>query len=188
MLVQTLYLLVDLYFVGKLGKDAVAAVAVSATLTFLVLAASQMVGVATMALVAQASGRKDREGARLIFNQSQGLSAGGGGAVLPGGLGRARRLRTRPGSGIVFVSSSMFQALGNTLPALASSTIRLLLVGLPAYLLSRTSGFQLNWIWYLSVAGTLVQATCNLLLLRWQFAQKLGCLVVPAAVEAGVRG
>jgi len=71
---QTAYLLVDLYFVGKLGKDAVAAVTVSATLTFVVLAASQMVGVGTTALVAQASGRKDRDGARLIFNQSQGLS------------------------------------------------------------------------------------------------------------------
>src|SRR5689334_21429255 len=71
---QTVYMIVDLYFVGRLGKDAVAAVMVASTLTFVVLAASQMVGVGTTALVAQASGRKDRDGARLVFNQSQGLS------------------------------------------------------------------------------------------------------------------
>src|SRR5438045_5913726 len=71
---QTLYLLVDLYFVGRLGKDAVAAVTVSVTLSFVVLAASQMVSVGTTALVVQASGRKDRADARLFFNQSQGLS------------------------------------------------------------------------------------------------------------------
>ena len=71
---QTLYFLVDLYFVGRLGKEAVAAVSVSGNLTFVVLAATQMVAVGTTSLVAQATGRKDPEGARLIFNQSQGLS------------------------------------------------------------------------------------------------------------------
>jgi putative MATE family efflux protein len=422
---QTLYLLVDLYFVGRLGKDAVAAVTVSATLTFVVLAASQMVGVGTTALVAQASGRKDREGARLIFNQSQGLSlavgvlfflvawAGRGayaraqtadptvaalaiaylnwfipamalqftiaataaalrgtgnfapgmfiqagtvvlnmvlapalmfgwvthhplgvagtsvasfvsiilgaaaltvyvvraesylrfradeirprmslwrrmlviglpagaefvllfvyvlivyrltksfGAAAQAGFGigqrvvqclflpvvalgfavspvagqnfgarRPERVRaafrvaagmattlmliftllchlmpdamigvfskdprvlgvggeylriismTFVASGLIFVSSSMFQALGNTIPALASSTIRLFLVGIPAYLLSFIPGFQLRWIWYLSAAGMIVQVTCNLLLLRREFGRRLGGLAV----------
>src|SRR5437868_1459882 len=74
MLFQTLYFLVDLYFVGRLGKDAVAAVSLSGNLTFIVLAASQMVGVGTTSLVAQATGRKDRPGAQLVFNQSQVLS------------------------------------------------------------------------------------------------------------------
>jgi putative MATE family efflux protein len=74
MVVQTAYFLVDLYFVGRLGKEAVAAVSVAGNLSFVVLGATQMVAVGTTTLVAQASGRKDREGARLIFNQSQGLS------------------------------------------------------------------------------------------------------------------
>jgi hypothetical protein len=52
----------------------VAAVSVAGNLTFVVLAATQMVAVGTTSLVAQATGRKDGEGARLIFNQSQGLS------------------------------------------------------------------------------------------------------------------
>jgi Na+-driven multidrug efflux pump len=36
MLFQTLYFLVDLYFVGRLGKDAVAAVSICGNLTFVV--------------------------------------------------------------------------------------------------------------------------------------------------------
>src|SRR5437764_12031414 len=74
MVFQTLYFLVDLYFVGRLGRDAVAAVSVSGNLTMIVLALSQMVGVGTTTLVAQATGRKDRERALLAFNQSQVLS------------------------------------------------------------------------------------------------------------------
>jgi putative MATE family efflux protein len=75
MLIQTLYLLVDLYFVGRLGKEAVAAVSIAGNLTFIVLALTQMLGVGTTSLVAQAVGRKDKEDALLIFNQSQVLSA-----------------------------------------------------------------------------------------------------------------
>ena len=74
MVFQTLYFLVDLYFVGRLGKDAVAAVSVSGNLTFLVLAATQTLGVGTTSLIAQAVGRKDHATARLVFNQSQVLS------------------------------------------------------------------------------------------------------------------
>src|SRR3954468_11961951 len=74
MVFQTLYFLVDLKFVGMLGKTAVAAVSLSGNLMFLVLALTQMLGVGTTALIAHATGRKDRDQARLIFNQSQVLS------------------------------------------------------------------------------------------------------------------
>jgi putative MATE family efflux protein len=430
MVFQTLYFLVDLYFVGRLGKEAVAAVSVAGNLTFVVLAATQMVAVGTTALIAQASGRKDREGARLIFNQSQGLSltvgalfcllawagrvpyaraqtadpasarlaieylnwfipamalqftiaATGAGlrgtgnfapgmiiqvatvivnmvlapvlmfgwgtghpigvagaalasfiAVLAGavaltayvGLGesylqfQARDMRPRPqlwsrmlviglpagaefflmalymlivyrlsrpfgaeaqagfgigqrviqglflpvvalgfavspvagqnlgarkpervratfrvavvmasslmllftilchlipdrmvgffshdsrvvavgseylrivssnyiASGLIFVSGSMFQALGNTIPSLVGSALRLLIVAVPAYLLSFTSGFELRWIWYLSVASVFVQVSSNLWLLRREFARKLAPLPEPLAAQ-----
>jgi putative MATE family efflux protein len=79
MVFQTLYFLVDLYFVGKLGKTAVAAVSLSGNLMFLVLALTQMLAVGTTALIAHATGRKDRAEARLIFNQSQVLSLAVGG-------------------------------------------------------------------------------------------------------------
>jgi putative MATE family efflux protein len=74
MVAQTMYVLVDLYWVGRLGTEAVAAVGVSGNLMFVVLAASQMLGVGTTTLIAHASGRKDRGRAILIFNQSQVLS------------------------------------------------------------------------------------------------------------------
>src|SRR5919107_706161 len=74
MVFQTLYVLVDLYWVGRLGKEAVAAVAVAGNLTFVVLALSQMLGVGTTTVVSHASGKKDRDRAVLLFNQSQVLS------------------------------------------------------------------------------------------------------------------
>jgi len=45
MLVQTLYLLADLYWVGHLGKEAIAAVGLAGNLTMIVLALTQMLGV-----------------------------------------------------------------------------------------------------------------------------------------------
>jgi putative MATE family efflux protein len=75
MVFQTLYILVDLYWVGRLGTDAVAAVAISGNLMFLVLAATQMLGVGATTLVSHAAGRKDRERANVVFNQAQGLSS-----------------------------------------------------------------------------------------------------------------
>src|ERR1044071_6608569 len=74
MVFQTLYFLVDLYFVGRLGKAAVAGVSLSGNLMFFVLALTQMLGVGTTALIAHATGRKDRDAARFVFNQSQVLA------------------------------------------------------------------------------------------------------------------
>src|SRR6185369_4410648 len=82
MVFQTLYFLVDLYFVGRLGKAALAAVSLSGNLMFIVLAATQMLSVGTTSLVAQAAGRKDRSFANLAFNQSQLLSLVVGGLFL----------------------------------------------------------------------------------------------------------
>src|SRR6478736_2706007 len=70
MLVQTLYLLADLYWVGHLGKEAIAAVGVAGNITMIVLALTQMLGVGTTTLISQAAGRKDQPQAELVFNQS----------------------------------------------------------------------------------------------------------------------
>jgi putative MATE family efflux protein len=70
MLTQTLYLLADLYWVGRLGKEAIAAVGVAGSLMMIVLALTQMLGVGTTTLIAQATGRKDQTRAELVFNQS----------------------------------------------------------------------------------------------------------------------
>ena len=74
MLFQTLYVLVDLYWVGRLGTEAVAAVGISGNLLFIVLAATQMLGVGTTTFVAHAVGRRDHERAHLVFNQALVLS------------------------------------------------------------------------------------------------------------------
>ena len=70
MVAQTLYLLADLFWVGRLGKEAIAAVGVAGNLTMIVLALTQMLGVGTTALIAQAAGRKDQARAELVLNQS----------------------------------------------------------------------------------------------------------------------
>jgi putative MATE family efflux protein len=75
MLFQTLYMLVDLYFVAPLGDAAIAGVSSAGTASFVILALTQMVGVGTVALVSHAVGAKDQATANLIFNQALALSA-----------------------------------------------------------------------------------------------------------------
>jgi putative MATE family efflux protein len=69
-------------------------------------------------------------------------------------------------SGVVFVTSSMFQALGNTIPPLLTSVTRITAVAIPLLWLSRQPGFQLKWIWYLSALAVALQMGANLLLLQ----------------------
>ena len=74
MLAQTLYFLIDLYFVAQLGETALAGVGAAGIGMFVVMALTQTLGVGTMALVSQAVGRKDPEDADLVFNQSMSLA------------------------------------------------------------------------------------------------------------------
>lgn len=60
MLGQTLYFLVDLYFVAQLGDAAIAVVSAAGIAMFIVMALTQTLGVGTAALVSQAVGRKDQ--------------------------------------------------------------------------------------------------------------------------------
>src|SRR5437762_13999630 len=75
MLLQTLYYIVDLYFVARLGDAALAGVSAAGNVFFIVLALTQMLGVGTVALISHAVGRKDRADANHIFNQSVVLAA-----------------------------------------------------------------------------------------------------------------
>ena len=72
---QTLYYLVDLYFVAHLGPQAIAGVGAAGNVAFVVMGLTQILGVGTLALIAQAAGRKDQLDANLVFNQSLVLSA-----------------------------------------------------------------------------------------------------------------
>ncbi len=85
MVFQTLYHLVDLYFVSRLGDAAIAGVSAAGNVQFLVVALTQILGVGTMVLIAQAVGAKRPGDANLIFNQSLVLGGGCALAMVLGG-------------------------------------------------------------------------------------------------------
>jgi putative MATE family efflux protein len=74
MLLQTLYYIVDLYFVSRLGDAAIAGVSGAGNLMFLIFALTQTLGVGIVALVSQAVGGGDQWEANLVFNQSLALA------------------------------------------------------------------------------------------------------------------
>ena len=89
MLLQTLYFIVDLYFVARLGDAAMAGVSSAGNVMFIVMALTQMVGVGTVALISHAVGRQDKLDANHIFNQSVVLSIACAVLTLAGGYGLA---------------------------------------------------------------------------------------------------
>ncbi|MFL6836305.1 MAG: MATE family efflux transporter [Bradyrhizobium sp.] len=93
-------------------------------------------------------------------------------------------------SGLIFVASSMFQAMGNTVPSLVASGVRILLVAVPAIMLSRTPAFQLTWIWFISLGAVFIQLALSLLLLRREFSRRLTFPAQPSldgtAIAAGL--
>lgn len=133
MLMQTLYLLADLYFGGRLEREAIAAVGVAGNLAMIVTALTQTLGIRTAALLAQAqAGRISR--ARSVFQSIGGNVCTGWARTCGGGLSAPRRLlqraqcRRKDGgivslnflpSAIAFSSSSVFQRSGHTPPLLS---------------------------------------------------------------------
>jgi len=89
MLMQTLYYLVDLYFVGRIGDAALAGVGAAGNVMMIVVALTQVLGVGTVSLIAQAVGRKDAADANLVFNQSLLMAAGCAVVTLVGGYALA---------------------------------------------------------------------------------------------------
>jgi putative MATE family efflux protein len=92
----------------------------------------------------------------------------------------------------VFVSASMFQAIGNTMPSLVASVARLVLIAVPVLWLSRLPGFDLRWVWYLTIAATAVQLVMSLALLKREFRLRLTFagpdLARPAVVDTAIAG
>lgn len=83
-------------------------------------------------------------------------------------------------AGMNMTCSSLFQALGNTLPALLSSATRLITYALPAVWLSLRGDFALVHVWYLNVATVTLQAVINFVLLRREMRARLQGLAEPA--------
>ena len=61
-----------------------------------------------------------------------------------------------------------------------------MLIAVPALLLARLPGFELRWIWYLSVAAILMQLAIILLLLRRELRLKLDTPVTTAVPASAV--
>jgi putative MATE family efflux protein len=74
LVVQTAYFVVDLYFVSRLGNAAIAGVSAAGNIFFLALAASQLISIGVMALVAQSVGGKDEAAANLYSDQAISMS------------------------------------------------------------------------------------------------------------------
>lgn len=70
LLMQTLYFVVDLYFVASLGEEAVAGVGIAGNLNFLILATTQVFNIGVTAVISHAVGRKDYTEAKTDFNQA----------------------------------------------------------------------------------------------------------------------
>ncbi|MEZ5959724.1 MAG: MATE family efflux transporter [Hyphomonadaceae bacterium] len=146
---QTMYFIVDLYFVSRLGNAAIAGVSASGNVFFLALAASQLISIGVMATVAQAVGKKDEAEANLFSDQAISMSLlfaavflalgytfGGVGVdaltadAQSAAAGRAYLYAFLPQLGLMFPVSAMTSALrgaGVTMPTMVLQTATIVL-------------------------------------------------------------
>ena len=75
--------------------------------------------------------------------------------------------------GLVFTCSSLYQALGNTWPALGSTAIRLAAFAVPTIWIAHRPGFELRFVFILSVISMLIQAVISYFWLQFEFRRKL---------------
>lgn len=75
--------------------------------------------------------------------------------------------------GLVYTCASMFQALGNTVPALLSAMARFVVFSVPALWLAQLPGFRTEQVWYLFAVSIAVQAGVSVWLLQIEFRRKL---------------
>ncbi len=73
----------------------------------------------------------------------------------------------------IFTCSGLFQAMGNTWPAMLSTATRLLTFVVPVVWVSQTSGFEIRHVWYISVTAVALQAVISYLFLRREFGRRL---------------
>jgi len=146
---QTMYFIVDLYFVSRLGSAVIAGVSAAGNVFFLALAASQLISIGVMATVAQAVGKKDEAEANLFSDQAISMSLVFGAIMLVlgyafGGLGvdaltadaesaaagRAYLFAFLPQLALMFPVSAMTSALrgaGVTMPTMVLQTATIIL-------------------------------------------------------------
>ncbi|HYS07684.1 MAG TPA: MATE family efflux transporter [Myxococcales bacterium] len=87
MALESVFAVTDVFFVSKLGPDAVATIGLTESMLTLIYALAMGLGIGTTAVVARRIGEKDREGAAIVAVQATVLGAAG--ALLLGSLGVA---------------------------------------------------------------------------------------------------
>src|SRR3954463_94367 len=85
MALESVFAVTDVFFVGRLGPDAVATIGLTESMLTLIYALAMGLGMGTTAVVARRIGEKDREGAAHAAIQA--LLLGIAGAALLGGTG-----------------------------------------------------------------------------------------------------
>ena len=84
--------------------------------------------------------------------------------------------------GLIFTCSSMFQGLGNTKPSLLSSFTRMITFSIPTLWVATQPWFEIEHVWYLSIATVTLQALFSITLLQLEFRKRLPTLQpMPAA-------
>jgi putative MATE family efflux protein len=76
--------------------------------------------------------------------------------------------------GLVYACSSMFQGLGNTVPSLISSGVRLLAFAVPAIWISSYPQFRIDHVWSIWLFAVALQAATSLLLLKHESRSQVG--------------
>lgn len=177
---QTMYFIVDLYFVAQLGNAAIAGVSAAGNVFFLALAASQLISIGVMATVAQAVGKKDEAEANLFSDQAISLSLlfgavflvlgytfGGAGVdaltadAETAAAGRAYLYAFLPQLGLMFPVAAMTSALrgaGVTMPTMVLQTATIVLNAIlaPVLIAGWGTGMPLGVAgagWASSIAG-----------------------------------
>lgn len=141
---QTLYFIIDLYFVVRLGNASIAGVSAAGNVFFLALAASQLISIGVMATVAQAVGAKNEADANLMSDQAISMALAGSVLMLVFGYafggagvdaltadaasaaeGRAYLYAFIPSLALMFPAQAMVSALrgaGVTMPTMVLQT------------------------------------------------------------------
>ena len=73
---ESLFAICDVYFVGRLGAEAVATVGLTEAVLTLLYAVAMGLGMSTTAMVARRIGEKDPEGAAVAASQAIGIGLG----------------------------------------------------------------------------------------------------------------
>lgn len=77
-------------------------------------------------------------------------------------------------SGVVLVCAGVFQGVGNTVPSLIASAVRVVVFVGAVLVASRRADFTLRFIWIASVATVVLQVGIAVWLLRVQLSENAG--------------